>query len=151
MPTFEDPRRDADELTETARALAYATRVIDAPADTYEGLGALHLSFTRLQQSLTQLAAWHQAHREDAVTDDGDRHAGNTHATKAAAWLSAAAAAAGQAADTVSAAQGENGHVAWRPVHSAALFQALEQRAAALEPSIEPPSAQRRQGHDVTR
>ncbi len=144
MPTFEDPRRDADEPAETARALAYATRVIDAPAATYEVLGALHLSFTRLQQSLTQLAAWHRSHREDAVTDDRGRHAGNTHAAKAAAWLSAAAAAAGQAAATVAAAQGENGHIAWRPAHSVALFQALAQRAAALEPNIEPPSAQHR-------
>lgn len=133
MPTFEDPKRDADELAETARTLAYATRVIDAPADTYEVLGALHLSFTRLQQSLTQLAAWHQAHREDA------------------AWLSAAAAAAGQAGETIAAAQGENGHIAWRPTHSVALFQALEQHAAALEPTIEPTSAQHRQGRDVTR
>ncbi|MDQ1128987.1 hypothetical protein [Microbacterium sp. SORGH_AS_0888] len=134
MPTYEDPKRDADELAETARALAYATRFVDTPADTYEVLGALHLSFTRLQQGLVQLAAWHQSHREDAATDDGDRHTGNTHTTKAAAWLSAAAAAVGQAADTVMAAQGENGHIAWRPVRSTVLSEVLEERAAALDP-----------------
>jgi hypothetical protein len=151
MPMYEDPRRDADELAETARALAYATRNIDAPADTYEVFGALHLSFTRLQQSLAQLAAWHQAHQENAATDDGDRYAGNTHATKAAAWLSAAAAAAGQAADTVMAAQGENGHIAWRPARSTVLSEALEERAAALEPDPGPQSAPRGERRGVTR
>jgi hypothetical protein len=151
MPTYEDPKRDADELAEMARAFAYATRFIDAPADTYEVLGALHLSFTRLQQSLTQLAAWHQSHRQDAATDDGVSHTGDTHATKAAAWLSAAAVAAGQAADTVMAAQGENGHLAWRPVRSTVLSEALEKRAAALEPDPGPQSAPRGERRGVTR
>lgn len=38
MPTFEDPKVDADELGEAARGLAYATRSFETPVDTYEVL-----------------------------------------------------------------------------------------------------------------
>ena len=85
MPTFEDPSREADELAEVARGLAYATRQIESPEDTYDVLGSLHLMLSRVQQGLQQLAAWHQRHALFAATDDGDRAAGHEHAVKAAA------------------------------------------------------------------
>lgn len=83
MPTFEDSSRDADELAEAARGLAYATRQVETPEDTYEVLGSLHLTLSRIQQGLQQLAAWHDRHSSFAATDDGDWAAGHDHAVKA--------------------------------------------------------------------
>ena len=83
MPTFENPKQDADELGEAARGLAHATRHITHPPDTYETLGALHYALTSVQQSLNQLASWHHRHSAHAATDDGNRQAGREHAEKA--------------------------------------------------------------------
>lgn len=69
MPTFEDPKVDADELGEAARGLAYATRSFETPVDTYEVLGSLHHALSGVQQSLQQLAAWHEGHGQFAATD----------------------------------------------------------------------------------
>ncbi|MBT2486622.1 MULTISPECIES: hypothetical protein [unclassified Microbacterium] len=115
MPTYEDPSRDADELAEAARGLAYATRQIKTPEDTYEVLGSLHLTLSRLQQGLQQLAAWHQRHGQFASTDDGDRAAGHAHAVRASALLTAAALSVENATGQVMAAHSENGRIAWQP------------------------------------
>jgi hypothetical protein len=52
MPTFDDPAKDADELGEAARGLAYATRRIPVPEDTYRVLGSMHSALTSVQHSL---------------------------------------------------------------------------------------------------
>lgn len=143
MPTFEDPSRDADELAEAARGLAYATRQIETPEDTYEVLGSLHLALSRIQQGLQQLAAWHDRHASFAATDDGDRDAGREHAMKAGGWFSIAAASTEQVVQLVMKAHSENGRIAWQPdpapTRSAGLAEALVEREAALEP--EPPAS----------
>ena len=76
MPTFEDPAQDADELGDAARGLAHATRHIPVPEDTYRVLGSMHYALTSVQQSLRQLAHWHEQHSPFAATDDGDYAAG---------------------------------------------------------------------------
>lgn len=86
MPTFHDPKQDADELGEAARGLAHATRNIERPAGTYDMLGSLHYELTSVQQSLGQLASWHHRHADHAATDDGNREAGREHAEKAGGW-----------------------------------------------------------------
>lgn len=143
MPTFEDPSRDADELAEAAQGLAYATRQIEAPADTYDVLGSLHLTLSRIQQGLQQLATWHQRHASFAATDDGDRDAGREHAVKAGGWLTIAAASTEQVVQLVMKAHSENGRIAWQPeaapTRSTGLTEALAERVAALD--HEPPAS----------
>lgn len=92
MPTFEDPAQDADELGEAARGLAHATRRIAAPEDASRVLGSVHYALTSVQQSLRQLANWHERHSPFAATDDGDRTAGQEQAAETSGWLTIAAA-----------------------------------------------------------
>ncbi|MGP5251928.1 hypothetical protein [Brachybacterium alimentarium] len=143
MPTFDNPSRDADELAEAARGLAYATRQIETPEDTYEVLGSLHLTLSRVQQGLQQLAAWHERHAPFAATDDGDRAAGHDHAVKAGGWLSIAAASTDQVVQLVMKAHSENGHIAWHPepapTRPVGLAEALAEREETLDP--EPPAS----------
>lgn len=133
MVTFEDPKQDADELAGAARALAYATRSIEVPAETYEVLGSLHATLASVQQSLNQLADWHHHHSSYAATDSGDRTAGAEHAVKAGGWLAIAAASVSQVVDLVMAAQTENGRIAWQPIPHKVL-DALTEREVALTP-----------------
>lgn len=143
MPTYEDPSRDADELAEAARGLAYATRQIKTPEDTYEVLGSLHLTLSRIQQGLQQLAAWHDRHASFAATHDGDRAAGHDHAVKAGGWLTTAAASTEQVVQLVMKAHSDNGRIAWQPeaapTRPAGLAETFAEREAALEP--EPPAS----------
>ena len=148
MPTFEDPKTDADELGQAARGLAYATRHIETPADTYEVLGSLHQALSGVEQSLRQLASWRNRHGQAAATDTGDRTAGHEHAVKASAWLAVAAASTEQVIQLVMKAQAENGYIAWQPDrHTAAapnqltaLAEALTARKAALTPEESTPN-----------
>lgn len=149
MPTFEDPKADAHELGQAARGLAYATRHIETPEDTYEVLGSLHQALSGVQQSLQQLSAWHARHAQFAATDDGNREAGQEDAAKASAWLTIAAASTEEVLQLVMKAQSENGRIAWQPDrHIAAspstftaLPDALGQREAALNPDSPMPSS----------
>lgn len=140
MQTFEDPSRDADELAEAERGLAYATRQTETPEDTYEVLGSLHLTLSRIQQGLQQLAAWHDQHASFAATDDGDRAAGREHAVKAGGWLTIAAASTEQVVQLVMKAHSENGRIAWQPeavsTRSTGLAEALAERGASLDPEL---------------
>ena len=135
MPTYEDPRRDEDELAEAGRGLAYATRRIDAPAEMYDVLGSVQLSLTRLQQSLQQLADHHLQHAASASTAAGDRLVGHDHAVKAGGWLTIAAATVPQVTDLVRAAYTETGHITWQ-AHpaSGSLQDAVAVREAELDP-----------------
>lgn len=140
MPTFHDPKQDADELGEAARGLAHATRNIEHSTDTYDMLGALHYGLTSVQQSLQQLASWHHRHADHAATDDGNREAGREYAEKAGGWLRIAAASLDQVVDLVMRAQGENGRIAWQETPSevvnsgapTALVEALRDRETEL-------------------
>lgn len=110
MPTFEDPAKD----------------------DTYRVLGSMHSALTSVQQSLRQLADWHERHSPFVATDDGDRAAGQEHAAKAWGWLTIAAASLEQVVQLVMAAQGENGRIAWQPEPSPR-DHALADRSASLD------------------
>jgi hypothetical protein len=149
MPTFEDPKADADELGQAARGLAYATRNVENPANTYEVLGSVHQALSGVQQSLRQLASWHDRHARHAATDDGDRAAGAEHAVKAGGWLTIAAAEVEQVLQLVMAAQSENGRIAWHPeaapTRPTSLADALAEREAVLNP--ERPASDRHTNH----
>lgn len=59
MPTFNNPSADAAEAQRALRGLAHATRSIDDPRDIYPVLGSLSSAAASLEQSLHQLAAFH--------------------------------------------------------------------------------------------
>lgn len=73
MPTFNDPAADADEAQQALRGLAHATRSIDDPRNIYPVLGSLSAAVASLEQSLHQLAAFHDgpARNRGWVTADG--------------------------------------------------------------------------------
>lgn len=137
MPTFHDPKQDADELGEAARGLAHASRTFDQPGDSYDVLGSLHYALTSVQQSLAQIGTFHRQHADRAATDDGNREAGREHAEKAAGWSQLAAASLHQVVDLVMCAQGESSRIAWHPdpaTPEPGLSEALREREAALDP-----------------
>lgn len=68
MPTFHDPRADADEASEALRGFAHASRVFDNPAETYSVLGDLLSGVRSLRQVLDQLGSAHLVHRGRART-----------------------------------------------------------------------------------
>ena len=59
MPTFNDPAADAAEAQQALRGLAHATRSIDDPTQIYSVLGSLSTAAASLEQSLHQLATFH--------------------------------------------------------------------------------------------
>ncbi len=115
MPTYEDPAADATEAAEALRGLAHASRVITNPSDTYRVLGSLSTALASLQQSLDQLAVWHDRNLDRAATDDGDQQAGRYEATVARSHLWDAADRVKQARQTLNEAFSHNGRIAWQP------------------------------------
>ena len=74
MPTFEDATADAAEAQLALRGLAHATRSIKDPAELYSVLGSLSGALRSLEQSLHQLAAFHDgADGPRAVVNDSRR------------------------------------------------------------------------------
>lgn len=137
MPTYDDPVKDAAELSEAARGLAHASRQFDDPADSYPVLGELQSTLIRLHQSVQQLASLHTRLADRAATDDGDRAAGREHALVAAVRLEAAATHIDRATDQLMAGFAENGRIAWQSTPGIA-GEMLTERAARLEPDTLP-------------
>lgn len=74
MPTFTDPAADAAEAQQALRGLAHATRSIDDPRQIYAVLGSLSAATASLEQSLHQLAAFHDSPaRKEAWVSSDDR------------------------------------------------------------------------------
>ena len=74
MPTFEDSAADAAEAQLALRGLAHATRSIRDPGELYSVLGSLSGAVRSLEQSLHQLAAFHDgAKGPRAVVNDSRR------------------------------------------------------------------------------
>ena len=80
MPTFEDPAARADEVQNSLRALAHATRLINDPRQIYSVLGSLTSAVTSLSQSLHQLAAFHDGAAAAGVWVAGDLRTGRAAA-----------------------------------------------------------------------
>lgn len=127
MPTFDDPRKDADEAFQALRGLAHASRNFTDPADTYPVIGDLLGGVRALRQVLDQLAAAHLDHRVLAHNDAGDQSAGATSALAAADELHQA----GTLLDTVEwqldAASQHSGRIAWKPTQPAADAHRIDQ------------------------
>ena len=120
MVTFDNPAVDADEAAEALRGLAHASRVVTDPGDTYRVLGSLSAALASLQQSLDQLADWHDRNTDYAATDDGDRQAGRRDAVAASEYLRDAAGRVQQAHGALNEAFNHNGRIAWQPTATAA-------------------------------
>lgn len=115
MPTFYDPRTDAEEASQALRGLAHATRSFEDPSKTYEVLGELISGTHSLEQVLDQLAAAHLDHLDAASTDEGYRPAGRAAAADAAEALFEAAQAVAEAGYRVDRASQASGRIAWEP------------------------------------
>lgn len=76
MPTFENPAADAAEAQRALRGLAHATRSIDDPAQVYSVLGSLSAAAASLEQSLHQLATFHDGPVRKRAWVTGDERAG---------------------------------------------------------------------------
>lgn len=115
MPTFENPSRDATEASHALRALAYATRAFDDPADTYGVIGDLLSGVRSLRQVLDQLADAHLDHRARAFDDAGDPDAGAASALAAADELHQAGTLLDAVEGRLDTASQYSGHIAWHP------------------------------------
>ena len=115
MPSYKNPTADAGKAAEALRGLAHATRTIPDPSDSYRVLGSLSTALASLQQSLDQLADWHDRNADHATNDDGDHRAGRYEAAIAGAHLRDAADSIQQAHRSLNAAFSHNGRIAWRP------------------------------------
>ncbi len=72
MPSFNDPAADAVEAQEALRGLAHATRSVDDPRQIYSVLGSLSAAAASLEQSLHQLAAFHDGPAHKRAWEAGD-------------------------------------------------------------------------------
>lgn len=115
MPTYENPTVDADEAAEALRGLAHASRVVTDPSDAYRVLGSLTTALASLQQSLDQLADWHDRNAGLAANDDGDQRAGRRDALAAGEYLRDTATRVRQAHGSLNEAFSHNGRIAWQP------------------------------------
>ncbi len=76
MPTFEDAVADAAEAGHGLRGLAHATRAIEDPPGLYDVLGSLSGAAASFEQSLHQLAAFHDAPGRTSARVAGDARSG---------------------------------------------------------------------------
>lgn len=134
MPSHDDPRDNAADLSAAARALAYTTRSFPDPAHSYAVLGELQSAMFSLHQSVEQLANMHTSHRGRASTDLGNRLDGQDHATMAADHLRRAAARLDEATDELMAGFADNGTIAWLPQSPPTVREMLAERARQVKP-----------------
>lgn len=105
MVTFDDAKAAAEETRQGTRALAHATRALDAPEDTYQVLGSLSPVLSSLSQAMAQLARFHDQHAHHAATDRDVRNdRGNADGTRIVRLL---AAELRDAADTLLLAEAQ--------------------------------------------
>ena len=76
MPTFDDPAADAAKAQRSLRGLAHAMRSIDDPRQVYSVLGSLSQAASSLEQSLHQLAEFHDGPARKRAWVTGDERAG---------------------------------------------------------------------------
>ena len=72
MPTFDNPAVDAAEAQQALRGLAHATRAINDPQQIYSVLGSLSQAVASLEQSLHQLATYHDGPMRRRASISGD-------------------------------------------------------------------------------
>ena len=103
----------ADTAREALRGLAYATRAIDEPCDTYAVLGSLHAGLASLRQTIDQLASFHERHAPLATTSQPCELGHQVAAEIAAAELREATAGIEHAYSRIAAAWSHNGRIVW--------------------------------------
>lgn len=130
LPNREHPVQAAEAFSTAAHDLALASRRFDDPADSYRVLGDLQTSLIALQQTLRQVAAFHERERHRAATDHGDRAVGEELTEAAAHHLVNAAGAVDRATDDLMAGFAKNGRIAWQPDPVASV---LADRESSLE------------------
>lgn len=148
LPNREHPVQAAEAFSTAAHDLALASRRFEEPGDSYQVLGDLQTSLIALQQTLRQVAAFHERERHRAATDAGDRAVGEGLAEAAAHHLDNAAGAVDRATDDLMAGFAKSGRIAWEPDPVTAV---LTDRGTGLEitdtptatPGSSPPSPAR--------
>lgn len=115
MPTYNDAVADALEAAEAVRALAHASRDLESPDAAYRVLGATSAMLWSLQQSLDQIASWHERNSNRAFTIDAPPPAGKQTAHQAADDLRFAALSAARAGAHVDKAWNRHGRITWTP------------------------------------
>ena len=93
MPTFEDSSADAAEAQLALRGLAHATRSIRDPGELYSVLGSLSGALRSLEQSLHQLAAFHDGAKGPRAVVNDNPAGGSSR------WLSGGLGAASSGRD----------------------------------------------------
>lgn len=114
MPTFSDAAVDAAEAQQALRGLAHATRSIDHPRDIYPVLGSLSSALASLEQSLHQLAVFHDgpARKRQSV---GDEQAGRTASHQVSWELHRAGEILRQVAESIDQAHEVEATIAYHP------------------------------------
>ena len=141
MVSSEPAEAAADAAREALRGLAYATRSIPEPSESYAVLGSLHAGLASLRQALDQLADLHDRHAPRAATTDLRQLCGEVAAEIAAAELREAATLLDRAYSRVSAAWSHNGRIVWQPEPRAPRPGGPSRRLAAPSSFGEPPAS----------
>ncbi len=115
MPTYNDAVADALEAAEAIRAFAHASRNLESPEAAYRVLGAASAMLWSLQQSLDQIASWHESNSNRAFVTDEPAPAGKHTAHQAANDLRFAALSVARAGAHVDKAWNRNGRITWTP------------------------------------
>ena len=109
-----DAGTDATTAREAMRGLAYSSRELDVPGDSYGVLGEFAHPVEHLQQVMRQLAEWHERHATGAVDEDRVQATWEAHARAAARKLRGVADNLDGVYDAVSTAWTHNGRIIWR-------------------------------------
>ena len=104
MPIYNDPVAKADELRETVRGLAHATRSIEDPTSIYSVLGSISSALASLTQSLHQLGDFHEGAATRTAWMNGEGQAGRASSYRVSWELHRAAEMLHQVADCVNRA-----------------------------------------------
>ncbi|EGD44019.1 hypothetical protein NBCG_01607 [Nocardioidaceae bacterium Broad-1] len=119
MPTFTNPRGNAEEARQALRSLAHATRTVDDPADVYDVLGAVTQALASMEQTLHQLGTFHDnLQRRDIRPVVADSLRGGRSASYQVSWeLNRAAEMARQVGAAVSHAHELEARISYsRPI-----------------------------------
>ena len=116
MPTFEDPRADAEELGQAARGLAYVTRHIESPQTILTRCSVRCIKRCRgCSSRCGSCRRGTPGTPSSPPQTTGTGRPGRSTRVKASGWLTIAAASTEEVLQVVMKAQSENGRIAWQP------------------------------------
>lgn len=114
MPTFTDPRADAQEAYQALRGLAQATRSVGDPADLGPVLDDLQAGMGFLREVFDHLASVHVDYDDQAFDSAGRHLAGAREVVATVRALNEARTWLERVRERVEAASAHAGRIAWR-------------------------------------